>query len=85
MLFVHIQAESELLAANVKTQTLLKFVATANCFELLDHQLTVNTAHGKYKLVVHLTILLATFYLHAVNAGNYLFGTVADKGAKKSY
>jgi hypothetical protein len=31
---------------------------------------------------VHLTILLATYYLHAVNAGNYLFGTLADKGAK---
>jgi len=28
-----------LLAASVKTQTLVKFVATANCFELLEHQL----------------------------------------------
>ena len=40
--------------------------------------------HPLYILVVHLTILLATYYLHAVNAGNYLFGTLSDKGAKKA-
>ena len=42
----------------------------------------INFVHPLYILVVHLTILLATYYLHAVNAGDYLFGTLADKGAK---